>query len=100
MACLVNYDWPGNVRELENAIERSLVLSVAESIRPEDLPESILEKDLPPGAVLAKYHTALKETKKQLILRAVQEPKGTTPKLPTFWESIPIICIGSSGISS
>jgi DNA-binding NtrC family response regulator len=76
MACLVNYDWPGNVRELENAIERSLVLSVAESIRPEDLPESILEKDLPPGAVLAKYHTALKETKKQLILRAVQEAKG------------------------
>ena len=76
MACLVNYDWPGNVRELENAIERAMVLSVADSIQSEDLPESILEKDLPPGAVLAKYHAAVKETKKQLILRAMHEAKG------------------------
>ncbi len=76
MACLLNYEWPGNVRELENAIERALVLSVADSIQPEDLPESILEKELPAGAVLAKYHAAVKETKKQLILRAVQEASG------------------------
>ncbi len=77
MACLVNYDWPGNVRELENAIERALVLSVADTVQPEDLPESILEKELPPGAVLASYHAALQETKKQLILRAMQEAKGS-----------------------
>jgi Nif-specific regulatory protein len=64
------------VRELENAIERAMVLSVADSIQSEDLPESILEKDLPPGAVLAKYHAAVKETKKQLILRAMHEAKG------------------------
>ena len=76
MACLANYDWPGNVRELQNAIERAQVLTVSEAVQPEDLPESILEKDLPPGAVLAKYHAAVKETKKQLILRAVQESKG------------------------
>ena len=76
MACLVNYDWPGNVRELENAVERALVLSVSDFVQPEDLPESLLEKELPPGAVLAKYHAAVKETKKQLILRAVQETKG------------------------
>ena len=77
MSCLVNYDWPGNVRELENAIERALVLSTAESILPEDLPESILEKDLPAGEVLAKYHAAVKETKKHLIVRAVQEAGGS-----------------------
>jgi len=76
MACLVNYDWPGNVRELENAIERALVLGVADSVQPEDLPESVLEKDLPPGAILAEYHAALRETKKQLIVRAVHEAKG------------------------
>jgi len=76
LACMVNYDWPGNVRELENAIERALVLSVSDSVQPEDLPESILEKDLPPGEVLAKYHAAVKETKKQLIVRAVQEARG------------------------
>jgi Nif-specific regulatory protein len=76
MACMVNYDWPGNVRELENAIERALVLSVAESVQPEDLPESILEKELPQGEVLAQYHAALRETKKQLIVRAMHEAKG------------------------
>ena len=49
MAGLVNYTWPGNVRELENAIERALVLGVSDSIRPEDLPESVVEKDAGPG---------------------------------------------------
>ena len=76
LVCMVNYDWPGNVRELENTIERALVLSVSDAVQPEDLPESVLEKDLPPGEVLAKYHAAVKETKKQLIVRAVQEAKG------------------------
>ncbi len=76
MACLVNYDWPGNVRELENAIERALVLSPTEMIYPEDLPESIMEKDPPPGVVAARYHSALKEWKKQLILSAMLEARG------------------------
>ncbi len=76
MACLVNYDWPGNVRELENAIERALVLSPTDVIQPEDLPESLLEKDPPPGVVAARYHSALKEWKKQLILDAMQEASG------------------------
>ena len=71
MAGLMNYDWPGNVRELENAIERALVLGVSDAIRPEDLPESILEKDPAPGAEEAKYHMAVKQLKKDLILTAL-----------------------------
>ena len=76
MACLTHYDWPGNVRELENAIERALVLGVADVIQPEDLPETILEKD--PGPVLssAKYHTAIKELKKSLIVRTLEDTRG------------------------
>ena len=76
MAGLMNYDWPGNVRELENAIERALVLGVADTIRPEDLPESILEKDPVPGVQEAKYHMAVKQLKKHLILTALEEAKG------------------------
>ena len=76
VACLVNYDWPGNVRELENAIERSLVLGSSDTILPEDLPESVLEKDMPPGVSSAKYHNAVKQLKKQLILTALDEAKG------------------------
>ncbi|MGA2697558.1 MAG: sigma 54-interacting transcriptional regulator, partial [Terriglobales bacterium] len=75
MACLTNYDWPGNVRELENTIERALVLSTSEIILPEDLPESLLEKDVP-DSVNAKYHAAVKDLKKQLILHALDESKG------------------------
>jgi transcriptional regulator with GAF, ATPase, and Fis domain len=76
-ACLMNYDWPGNVRELENAIERALVLSAAEVILPEDLPESVLERAIPAGTSGAKYHGALKELKKQLILSALEEAGGS-----------------------
>ena len=76
MAGLMNYDWPGNVRELENAIERALVLGVSDAIRPEDLPESVLEKDPAPGAEEAKYHMAVKQLKKHLILTALEEAKG------------------------
>jgi len=75
--CLVNYDWPGNVRELENAIERALVLSAAEMILPEDLPESVLERATPAGIAGAKYHSALQELKKQLILSALEETSGS-----------------------
>jgi DNA-binding NtrC family response regulator len=34
---LVEYDWPGNVRELENAIERAVVLTEDDMIKPSDL---------------------------------------------------------------
>jgi Nif-specific regulatory protein len=77
MACLVNYDWPGNVRELENAIERALVLGTSDVIELHDLPESILEKGLPPGVATAKYHYAIKELKKQLITKALEEARGS-----------------------
>jgi Nif-specific regulatory protein len=75
-ACLMNYDWPGNVRELENAIERALVMSSAEIILPEDLPEAVLERASPAGVQGAKYHAALTELKRHLILTALEESKG------------------------
>jgi len=37
MEALVEYDWPGNVRELENAIERAVVLSENDVVKPSDL---------------------------------------------------------------
>jgi len=76
LRCLGNYDWPGNVRELENAIERAAVLGTNEIIRPEDLPESIVEV----GDLLgesAKYYAALKDFKKQLIQQALQLANGS-----------------------
>jgi transcriptional regulator with GAF, ATPase, and Fis domain len=77
LARLKNYDWPGNVRELENAIERALVLGASDMILPEDLPESLLERPPLPDMMEAKYHAAVKELKKQLILDAVEQTQGS-----------------------
>jgi transcriptional regulator with GAF, ATPase, and Fis domain len=76
ISCMVNYDWPGNVRELENAVERALVLSYSDLIYPEDLPEAVLEKELPEGIASAKYHTAVKDLKRELILGALDQSNG------------------------
>jgi DNA-binding NtrC family response regulator len=46
---LLEYDWPGNVRELENALERAAVVSEGGEIKPEHLPERVIE---PPMARL------------------------------------------------
>jgi Nif-specific regulatory protein len=76
-ARLVGYDWPGNVRELENALERAVVLGTTDRILPEDLPESVLEAEPPPTAAGTKYHEVVAETKKQIILSAMQQAKGS-----------------------
>lgn len=76
LACLMNYDWPGNVRELENVIERALVLGTSDDVLPEDLPESLLERDPAPDGSEAKYHSALKDLKKRLIQNALEEARG------------------------
>ena len=75
-ARLVGYDWPGNVRELENAIERAVVLGATDRILLEDLPESVLESEPAATAPGTKYHEAVAETKKQIILSAMQQAKG------------------------
>ncbi len=75
--CLINYDWPGNVRELENAIERAVVLGTTELIMPEDLPEALLEKEQIVGVQLTEYHQTIKETKRRLVLAALDQAGGS-----------------------
>jgi transcriptional regulator with GAF, ATPase, and Fis domain len=76
LKCFMNYDWPGNVRELEHAIEHASVLSTSETIHPEDLPESVLERGVPCEAAAATYHAEVRDYKKQLILNAIQQTGG------------------------
>jgi transcriptional regulator with GAF, ATPase, and Fis domain len=74
--CLSDYDWPGNVRELENAMERAIVLGTTDLILPEDLPEAILETATPDDSTNTSYHDAVTQTKKQIILKAIEQAKG------------------------
>jgi two-component system response regulator PilR (NtrC family) len=41
LQALLDYDWPGNVRELENVIERGVVLTTAETIGRELIPDHV-----------------------------------------------------------
>ena len=75
-ACLMNYDWPGNIRELENAIERAVVLGSSEMILPEDLPEALLETQPSSSAASGRYHEGVRETKKQIIMSALEQSGG------------------------
>ena len=75
-ACLMSYGWPGNVRELEHAIERAMVLGAAESILPQDFPEEIFQASTSAPASTSKYQSVIKEQKKQLIQKALQQANG------------------------
>jgi Nif-specific regulatory protein len=75
-ACLTRYDWPGNVRELENAIERAVVLGSTELILAEDLPDSILEETAVSGEPVSVLHDGIREAKKVLIERAIEQANG------------------------
>jgi transcriptional regulator with PAS, ATPase and Fis domain len=75
-ACLMRYDWPGNVRELENAIERAVVLGSTELILAEDLPDSILEETAASGQPVSALHDGIREAKKVLIERAIEQANG------------------------
>jgi len=73
---LMRYSWPGNVRELENAIEHAIVMGLTDEILPEDLPNALLEEQSS-GLAAARYHNTLNQTKKQLVLTALDEANGS-----------------------
>ena len=75
MRRLTTYSWPGNVRELQNAIERAVVLGCSPEILPEDLPESLLETPPGPGRELPRFHEAILETKKRVIIEAFRRAR-------------------------
>jgi transcriptional regulator with PAS, ATPase and Fis domain len=78
-ASLERYAWPGNVRELRNAVERAVVLGEGELIGLSDLPEAVIEAAA--GGVgeplgIPRFHAAVQEHKRRLILEAVKEARG------------------------
>ncbi len=78
-SALVAYDWPGNVRELSNAIERAVVLAEDPLIRPEDLPDAVIESRR--GEVAgAGYHEAVNRFKGRLIVDAVAGAGGNVTR--------------------
>jgi len=77
LAYLKQYDWPGNIRELENAMERAVVIGSSEKILADDLPEIVLESAQDAASAPAKYHEAIRNLKKHLILNALEQAGGS-----------------------
>ncbi len=73
---LNQYEWRGNVRELENIIERAVVLSLSETILPEDLPEELLEFFTPENFETEDFHRQVKEAKQRIIINAIENADG------------------------
>jgi len=86
---LVAYTWPGNVRELQNCIERAVILSPGEVLRPPlaELKQSVARADGFAQVAVPKAVT-LKDAERDHILQALAEtnwviggPKGAAVRL-------------------
>jgi len=71
LSAIANYHWPGNVRELRNAVERAVVLSQADLIGPECLPDVLFRP--PPTASPSPAQTSLEEVERDQIIRVLAE---------------------------
>lgn len=49
VAVFRNYAWPGNVRELKNVIERAVILAEGDKLKPETLPQGLVQGQPGPG---------------------------------------------------
>jgi DNA-binding NtrC family response regulator len=85
MERLLVYRWPGNVRELENAIERSAVTTVGDTIGPEKLPPritGIAPEERPRFEIDLKHplpyylKIATEQIERQYIIRALEKSRG------------------------
>ena len=74
---LLNYNWPGNVRELQHIIEKVVILSDSEILKPEDL---IFSTTKPKPTEIRKPVT-LKEIEKQAIREAMENNHGSILKV-------------------
>jgi len=72
-AILESYRWPGNVRELVNALERAVVLSAADAIGAEDLPDRLLAPAPREGDASANDASSLEAIERRHIVQTLAE---------------------------
>jgi DNA-binding NtrC family response regulator len=81
---MLPYHWPGNVRELRNYMERAVVLSGSDIIKPADLPPELRNADEAEGFTLRLSSKSLPEAERILILKALGETGWNLSKSATL----------------
>jgi nitrogen regulation protein NR(I) len=95
LEAMVNYPWPGNIRELENVVERTVLLTDGDTIRPKDLPLELQRGDRAesnasaldvgddddatenaPGGLKQQVREAAARLERELIVRALAQTGG------------------------
>jgi len=85
MEHMINYRWPGNVRELENVIERALVICRGDTVKPEDLPADLVNRegkariDIPELGTMS-MKDAVETMEREMIKRALERTGGVQTK--------------------
>ncbi|MCI9597798.1 MAG: sigma 54-interacting transcriptional regulator [Firmicutes bacterium] len=75
-----NYPWKGNVRQLENTIERLVVTTEANTIKPEDLPLAITQQaiyDIAGFESCQTYARAFADFEKHLLTNVMRNSSST-----------------------
>jgi len=76
METLAGYSWPGNIRELKNVIERAVLLSAGETIRPRDLHLEFKEQ----AAMENGPELTLSEVQRQHIQKTLEAERGNVAR--------------------
>jgi two-component system, NtrC family, response regulator HydG len=79
---LRQHSWPGNIRELQHAVERAVILSEGQVLRPQDFTFSALEQAPAAQAapMLPEGPLQLNEVEKNTILRVIERNNGNITK--------------------
>jgi Bacterial regulatory protein, Fis family len=79
---LAAYHWPGNTRELVNVLERAVILSQGDSIKPDHLPDCLLGRAPRAPADTPTNRLSLEELERQHIERVLAD-SGTLEEAAT-----------------
>ena len=78
---LNEYSWPENVRELRNLLERVIVRTNGEIVRPEEFPGINIEGDQSQAVIELKLHSLqIDSAEEALIAQVLNETKGNVSK--------------------
>lgn len=82
---LLNHSWPGNIRELRNAVERGIAMASTDVITPEDLPKSLVAREITartsePGESLEMGEQSLQEAELEYLKSILRTNHGNVAR--------------------